>query len=335
MDNNPYLTILPFLLVGLALFAVQLAAIYMLLRPFRGDSTGLGIDVPDPEEFLRSLPPAEAGSLAAPGCRPRWSQAFGCLLSMAAAGIVSVELLPPDMRVDRNRVYLLRLSGGTGDRQSYEQGLLEALFLGNEGMDDSVPFAIAASRFPYRSARFTRPLLAVLSRKQLIDPRRENARQYLHLMTAVAGIAGLVASGVALWLAFGTGLWPILLVPSGFLAGALVAAWQAGSLPVSTQAGSMLAEHWLAAAASLAQAGLPDELESPQAGEQLAYLAALGQLRVWLDQLRPGALHSLPAWFHARRDAGGSFGDLLEFLAAACEMDGRETASHTTVAVSE
>jgi Predicted membrane protein (DUF2207) C-terminal domain len=322
LEQNPYILILPFLFMGLVIFAIQLTAIYILLRPFRRDPVDPTPSSPLSGEPPAGISPAEAGCLAVPGCRVGWSQALGCLFDLAADGRISIQQIHPRKSQDQPPGFRLHLAGTLADLRAFERGLLEALFLVEAGLEQEVTLEEAAGRFAARAGRFKRPLLAALRNKDLIDPARENALNYLRLTVRFASLAGAAGLVIGIWFALTGGWWAVWLVPAGFLAGALVTSLQASSFSICTDRGRESAGRWLVYTSSLAQAGLPACLESAQENQQLAYLAALGRLRVWMGQVAPGTLASPPGWFQTVPEEERLGQVFMDFLAAASELSG-------------
>jgi hypothetical protein len=320
--QNPYLLILPFLLMGLAVFAILLTAVFLLLWPYRRDPTLPDSSSLEPDDPLNNLSPAEAGCLAAPGCRVRWSQALGCLLDLSASGFVTVQAYDRKSSQGTGPDFQVSLVQTPAGRQPFKRALLEVLFLGEAGAQEGVSLEQVASRFAARSRRFEEPLLQALRRKALIDPDREQTFKYLHRLAYSAALLGVFGLAAGLWLASVTGWWASLLIAVGFLAGGLVAYLQAGSFTICSRLGSQSAERWSGYVAALTQAGLPQALEEAQESRQLAYLAAFDQLGTWMGQLQPDSLPTPPAWFQtslAEEQARRSF---IKFLAAATELSG-------------
>jgi hypothetical protein len=269
------------------------------------------------ESFRRTEPPAVAPPAVAAKLADGAAPALGTLFDLAQRGVLRFEEAPGRF----GRRFMLQRQPSAEALLPHEQGLLEALFRGRDGLADSLDVSKIGHRLGSRSKQFNQPLDEEMIAAGLVDVRRQAERTHLIGATIVAmAVGGLAFGAGVVWsvaVAEGGG-WaalPVAAIAIGLGAGlftaGLIGVILAAGYATLTPDGELLAAAWRSFRDYLKDVSKGREtlLRTELFATYLPYAAGFDLAEDWARRHAKEANIVVPAWFTALRadDSSAAF----------------------------
>lgn len=306
---------------AVGVFVVGLAGLAVIYRRHKPQPARPPHVVMEPPS---KLPPALAGVINGSGAQPAWSNALATLFDLAEQGVLQFEELAEKPRFKKHDFVIRRISQ-PADLRPHEQGLLAALFDGEDGPADELKLSDLSKRMSAKGwKRFSEPLKAEVKAAGFFSPERQQVRSRLTLMGIVLMVAGF---GFFIAAAIAENGWMVAFAGSLALLG-VIAATSGSNLRPLSDAGATAAAEWQRFADYLKDVSKGKAAVSgPSMFEKfLPYAASYGLLEQWANWFKKEGWTDPPGYFRSLSTNDGMHTSTFLAMIAATNASGGSAA---------
>lgn len=246
---------------------------------------------------------------------------MGTIFDLAQRGVLEVR---EESGTWGTKNHILALKGDSERLESFEQGLLDAIFKRGES---EVKMSDVPARLTKNNKLFDEPLEQELIQRGWLDPERKQKKSRLTavgLMTLFGGMAAFIISliGWRVSLSENPGWLSWIAIAAGIGAGlfflSILFLIYAASYSILTPAGEEQAARWKGFAEYLkgVSKGREPAIRPDYFERYLAYAAVFGLGTGWAKYFEDLGGVPLPVWFHARAGSHASFGAMVAMMSA-------------------
>lgn len=289
---------LPSLLTGLGVLIIGILKLLSLLKD-ESSSPYHSQYAKEQTASPNDLPPAVAGALTAPGMEPNWNQAVATIFDLAQRGVLRITV--DSKKKMGARRYQIEWVDSSVKVESYEQGLLDMLFMEKKGYKESLTIAEIGKAYYSRFKLFKDSLKQALAEYGYYDERKQSIKRRL-ISYGVIGIF-LSLTGVVIGLVFGlpSGDWPVVFTAAGVFILSIISVIMGATYSPLSEKGRSEAQKWESFSDYLTSL-IKSKGQDPPSDyfeDYLVYAATFGLAVKWIKRFKNLGVAQIPEWYQS------------------------------------